>query len=136
VIVLKMPRVVIIFLLITFALSLAIAVAAMRDALPSARLLGVSALVFWVVVYVVFRYFVHNPKKTVDEYVPQANAAPKNRFIERAPVLGKFYIFSGAVVILLGMTATKNRDVFFTVGAVVWGFAGYLLWLGKSKRGA
>src|ERR1700680_3797646 len=130
----KMPRSVLMFGLFSLAFSLAIAVAAMRHALPSGRLSGTLALVVWILAYVVCRYLVRNQPNA---FSAQLTTPPKRGFVTFAPTLGKMYLFSGGAAILIGTMASRHQELFYTAGAVTCCFGGYLLFIGKkSKRGA
>jgi hypothetical protein len=130
----KMSRAVLVFVLLSFVCSLAIAVAAMKHALPSGRLLGISALTFWVLVYVVFRYLGRNRKGTPDASLSQPVTTPNSGFLTSAPTLGKFYLLSGGIAILLGTMASRNQAAFFIAGAVTCCIGGYLIASAKKSR--
>ena len=132
----EMSRAILVFVLLSFVCSLAIAVAAMRHALPSGRVLGILALTFWVLVCVVFRYLIRNRKGTRDASFSQPVTTPKSGFLTSAPTLGKLCLFSGGIVILLGTMASRNQVAFFIAGAVTCCIGGYLIVSAKkSGRG-
>ena len=101
---------------------------------PPLRLLAISTLVFWVVLGVLFRYLVRQSKEERDAAALQPLPEYARRFLRRVPTLGKLYIFTGAASFLLGVKAERNKEIFFIVGAGVWFFAAYLLYLAKRTK--
>jgi hypothetical protein len=101
---------------------------------PPLRLLAISTLVFWVVLGVLFRYLVWQSKEERHAAALQPLPAYARRFLRRVPIMGKLYIFTGAASFLLGVTTERNKEIFFAVGAVVWFFAAYLLYLAKRTK--
>jgi len=132
----KMSKAILVSVLLSLVCSLAIAVAAMRHALPSGRLLGKLALTFWALVYVVFRRLIRNRKGTSDASFSRPVTMPKSDFLTSAPTLGKLYLFSGGIVIWLGTMASRNQVAVFIAGAVTCCIGGYLIVsVKKSRRG-
>ncbi len=130
----KMSRAVVVLVVLSLACSVAIAVIAMRHTLPPGRLLGISGLAFWILVFVMSRILVVNRKSTPNASVSESDTAPKGGILKFAPTLGKLYLFSGGIAFLLGTMAPRYQISFFVAGGVTCCYGGYLLFFAKKSR--
>lgn len=120
--------------LISLGFSLLIGVTAMSHILVIGRVLGILAILFSIVGYVLFRFLLRNSNVDLGISSSGHSISLKKGVASFSLIMGLIYLLSGTTAILLGTIVRANQDAFWIAGAVVCCFGGYALLIAFRAR--